>query len=125
MGEKPGENATVDELDAYNKRYEQTLENAQKAKKEYEKKLQAEIKSTESLNKDLKDVAKTQDEVLDGWVSVGKDAVNAVGDAKNTKVDTSGEETTVTTLTGQIDATQKELERKILRPKKNEAGTAA
>lgn len=112
MGEKPGENATVDELDAYNKRYEQTLENAQKAKKEYEKKLQAEIKSTESLNKDLKDVAKTQDEVLDGWVSVGKDAVNAVGDAKNTKVDTSGEETTVTTLTGQIDATKKELEKK-------------
>ena len=112
MGEKPGENATVDELDAYNKRYEQALENAQKAKKEYEKKLQAEIKSTESLNKDLKDVAKTQDEVLDGWVSVGKDAVNAVGDAKNTKVDTSGEETTVTTLTGQIDATKKELEKK-------------
>ena len=57
-------------------------------------------------------MAKTQDEVLDGWVSVGKDAVNAVGDAKNTKVDTSGEETTVTTLTGQIDATQKELEKK-------------
>ena len=71
-------------------------------------------------------MAKTQDEVLDGWVSVGKDAVNAVGDAKNTKVDTSGEETTVTTLTGQIDATKKELEKKILRPKKkNEAGTAA
>lgn len=63
-------------------------------------------------------MAKTQDEVLDGWVSVGKDAVNAVGDAKNTKVDTSGEETTVTTLTGQIDATKKNWKRKILRPKK-------
>ena len=111
MEEKPGENATLDELDEYGKRYEQALENAQKAKKEYEKKLQAEIKSTESLNKDLKDVAKTQDEVLDGWVNVGKDAVNAIGDAKNTKVDTSGKETTVTTLSGQISETKKALKK--------------
>ena len=111
MEEKPGENATLDELDEYGKRYEQALENAQKAKKEYEKKLQAEIKSTESLNKDLKDVAKTQDEVLDGWVNVGKDAVNAIGDAKKTKVDTSGKETTVTTLSGQINETKKALKK--------------
>lgn len=116
--EKPGEGASDQEIETYNKRYEEALDKAQAAKKDYVKKLEKELQSTSSLNEDLKGVAEAQSAASDGLINIGKVAIEVVGDNATTKVDPNGKSTT---LSGQIEDVKKSLEKKDLKQKEREA----
>lgn len=103
----PAKDAEADAKIEYEKKYKAALEEAQKAKNDYQKTLQSEIKETESLNEKLKDASQTQDEVIDGIVSIGKDAAVAVKDATNLK-NNHGE---INTLSSQIKDIKEKMEK--------------